>query len=121
MKTKNTYSNQQPATSNDNLIDQINNNIKLILIAELGHNQTEIPNLKKSNWHKEFTRIRLNSPSIPVSIKRDDNGNLTPVSLTKIASNCWLFTNYRNIYVFNPIKRTAYPIRLNKKPPEALE
>ncbi len=109
-------SNQQPATSNDNLIDQINNNIKLILISELGHH-TGIPNLKKSNWHKEFTRIRLNSPPISVSIKRDDNGNLTPVSLTKIASNFWLFTNYRNIYVFNPLKRTAYPIRLNKKVP----
>lgn len=61
--------------------------------------------------------VDLKGQSERIRIERADTQSLTPVSLTKIGTDLFLFANYRNIYVFDAARREAYPAALDQKVP----
>lgn len=58
------------------------------------------------------TSIDLVGTAVPISVERADKGSLAPVSMTRVAPDRYLVANYRNIYLFDPVKRTMRPLSI---------
>lgn len=59
----------------------------------------------------------LQGNSIHVSLLKNEDGPMTPVSMTKISAREFLIANYRDVYLFDQDQRTAVPLEIDVELP----